>query len=81
VAVAAEMHNHLGRPDLVITHRGKVWILEIKVAYKKQSAVTKAREAYLQIIEKQYAKPYPNAVCIGLGIDDAKRQIKSVKFE
>ena len=33
-------------------------------------------EAYRQIIEKQYAKPFPGAICLGLGIDDAERQIQ-----
>jgi len=79
VVVAAEIHTNSGRPDLVISCRGNVWVIEIKVAYEGQSAEQKAEEAYRQIIEKNYAQPYPNAVCIGLGIDDMVRQItKSV---
>jgi len=31
-----------------------------------------------QIIEKDYAKPYPNAICIGIAIDDTKREIAEV---
>jgi hypothetical protein len=82
VVVEAELHTHMGRPDLVISFNGgNIWIVEIKVAYKKQSAKRKAEEAYRQIIEKQYAAPYPDAVCIGLGIDDAQRQIKAIVSE
>jgi len=66
---------------LVISHNGNVWVVEIKVACKKQSAKKKAAEAYQQIIDKQYAQPYPNAKCIGLGIDDSKRQITAMQTE
>jgi hypothetical protein len=40
----------------------------------------KAEEAYRQIIEKNYAKPYPEALCFGLGIDDGVRQITASRF-
>jgi hypothetical protein len=69
------MHTNKGRPDLVISYRGNVWVIEIKVAYEGESAEEKAEEAYRQIIEKNYATPYPNAVFLGLGIDDTARQI------
>ena len=75
VVIQAEMHNHLGRPDLVITYKGKIWVIEIKVAFEGQSAASKADEGMKQIIKQQYAKPYPNALCISLGIDDSQRQI------
>jgi len=81
VVVEAELHTHLGRPDLVISHNGCVWVIEIKVAYEKQCATQKAEEAYKQIIEKQYAKPYQKAVCIGLGIDDSLRQITALRVD
>ena len=77
VVVAAEMHTNKGRPDLVISHRGNVWVIELKVAHEGESATQKAEEAYRQIIEKKYATPYPGAVCIGLGIDDTTRQISA----
>jgi len=59
------MHTNLGRADLVI-------------AYEGESPKKKAEEAYRQIIDKNYAKPYPDAVCIGLAIDDSLRQITDV---
>ena len=80
VVVAAEMHTNKGRPDLVISYRGNIWVIEIKIAEEGESVEKKAEEAYRQIIEKNYATPYPNAFCIGLAIDDTQRQItKSVE--
>ena len=79
VVVDAELHTHLGRPDLVITHLGITWVIEIKVAYEGENAENKAEKAYRQIIEKSYAKPYPHALCLGLGIDDQQRQITHIK--
>ena len=75
VVVAAEMHSNKGRPDLVIAHRGSVWVIEIKVAHEGESATEKAEEAFRQISEQHYAAPYPGAICLGLGIDDTVRQI------
>ena len=75
LVVAAEMHSNLGRADLVISHKGKTWVIEIKVAYEGDNTVEKAKEALKQIVAKNYAKPYPGAVCIGLAIDNALRQI------
>jgi len=75
VVVSAEMHTHRGRPDLVVSYRGHVWVIEIKVAFEGESAEEKAEEAFRQIAAKNYAAQYPNAVCIGLGIDDVERQI------
>jgi len=75
------MHTNLGRADLVVSHKGKTWVIEIKVAYEGESPEKKAEEAFRQIIDKNYAKPYPDAVCIGLAIDDSLRQITDVKVE
>ena len=75
VVVSAEIHTNNGRPDLVISYRDNVWVIEIKVAHEGENAKQKAEEAYCQIIDKNYATPYPGAVCLGLGIDDTARQI------
>ena len=80
VAAVAEMHTHLGRADLVVSHKGKTWVIEIKVAYKGESPAQKAQEALCQIIENQYAKPYPHALCIGMAIDDSLRQVTAHTF-
>jgi hypothetical protein len=80
IVVAAEMHTNRGRADLVVSHRGNLWVIELKVAYDGESAETKAEEAYRQIIDRQYAAPYPGAVCLGLAIDDTLRQITASRF-
>jgi hypothetical protein len=56
-------------------------VIEIKVAYEGKSAEDKAKEAFRQIVDKNCAKPFPNATCIGLGIDDAQRQITAYRVE
>lgn len=75
MVVIPEIHTNLGRSDLVVSHRGKTWVIEIKVAYKGQNPKQKAEEALQQIKDKNYATLYPNALCIGLSIDDLLRQI------
>ena len=75
IVVSSEMHTHRGRSDIVVSYRGHVWVIEIKVAYEGESAEDQAQEAYSQIIEKNYAQPFPDAICLGLGIEDAARQI------
>ena len=75
IVAAAEMHTSRGRPDLVITFLQRTWVIEFKVAYEGESAEKKAEEALRQIRDKGYAMPYPNAICLGLGIDNAARQI------
>jgi hypothetical protein len=81
VVIVAEMHTNLGRADLVVSHKGKTWVIEIKVAYAGESPVKKAEEAFRQIIDKNYAKPYPDAFCIGLAIDDSLKQITEIMIE
>ena len=75
VAVIAEMHTNKGRADLVVSHKGSTWVIEIKVAYAGENPAKKAEEALQQIIDKNYAEPFPDALCIGLAIDDSLRQI------
>jgi hypothetical protein len=75
IVVIPEMHTNMGRSDLVISHKGKNWVIEIKVACKGENPKKKAEEAMQQIINKNYAKQYPDAVCVGIAIDDTVRQI------
>jgi len=81
VLVFAEMHTNLGRSDIVVVYCGKTWVIELKVAYKGECPAQKAEEALQQIIDKNYATPYPDAVCMGLAIDDAVRQITDVRLK
>jgi hypothetical protein len=81
VMVFPEIHSNLGRSDLVVAHRGVIWVIEIKVAYTGDDPAKKAEEAFRQIEEKNYAKAYSHTVCIGLAIDDTARQITNWKTE
>jgi len=81
VVTVAEMHTNLGRADIVISHKGHIYILELKVAYQGEKPTAKADEALRQIIKKNYAMPYPSAKCIGMAIDDSKRQITAYTFK
>ncbi|MDR1681977.1 MAG: PD-(D/E)XK nuclease domain-containing protein [Candidatus Symbiothrix sp.] len=75
LVVQAEMHTNKGRADLVLNYKGKIFVIELKVAYEGEDVKAKAEEAYAQIFEKNYNVPYPNAICIGLVINDKERQI------
>ena len=46
---------------------------------RRRMPCQKAEEALQQIIDENYASPYPDAVCVGMAIDDTKRQITDVK--
>jgi len=74
VVTFAEVQTSLGRPDILLTHQGHIWLVELKVAANGETAKQKAEEAFRQIEEK-YAKAYPEAFCVALAIDDEKRQI------
>ena len=73
----AEMHTNKGRSDLVFSHvdNPTTWVVEIKIATKRQSAKRRALEALRQIEEKNYAAPFADVLCVGLAISDEKRQI------
>ena len=75
VVVASEMHSNKGRADLVVSHKGITWVIELKVAYEDQDAAQKAKEALQQIMDNNYAVPFPGAISLGLGIDNTARQI------
>jgi len=77
VEVNPEVHSNLGRADLVILYKDVAWVIEIKVAYrdKGDDPKKKADEALRQIEDNNYAKPFSDAICIGLAIDDLERQI------
>jgi hypothetical protein len=80
ITAIAEMHTNKGRADLVLNYKGQIWIIEIKVAYEGESPAAKAEEAIRQIFEKNYNKPYSNAICVGLAIDDSARQITEYRM-
>jgi hypothetical protein len=59
VLVSGEVQSNKGRADLV----------EVKMLPHT------AEEALRQILDNDYAKPYPNAKILGISIDGEKRQI------
>jgi uncharacterized protein YqkB len=81
IVTFAEVQSNVGRSDIVLTHKGHIWVIEIKVAFDGQSPERKAKEAIKQIKDNNYAKSYHNPFCLGVAIDDAKRQITEWKVE
>jgi hypothetical protein len=75
VVVIAEMHTNLGRPDLVVSHKGHTYVIELKVAYEPKDIPAKLAEAVRQMKLKNYLAPYPGATGLAIVIDDTKRQI------
>jgi hypothetical protein len=73
VLVSGEVQSHRGRADLVIECSNKFYVIEIKMLPHT------AEDALKQIIDNDYAKPYPNAKMLGLSIDGEKRQIAEWK--
>ncbi|MDR3001227.1 MAG: ATP-binding protein [Fibromonadaceae bacterium] len=69
VTVFGEVQTNRGRADLVIEFNDRFFVLELKMLPDT------AKQALQQIIDNGYAKPYPNAVVLGLAIDGEKRQI------
>ena len=55
IVVASEMHTNKGRADLVVSYKGNVWVIELKVVCEGESAEKKADEAFRQIINNNYA--------------------------
>ncbi len=74
VLAFGEMHTNKGRSDLLICHKGKAWVIEIKVAYNDDGKAL-AAEALEQINAKQYANPFTTAKKVGMAIDDKTRRI------
>jgi hypothetical protein len=80
IAAIAEMHTNRGRADLVLNYKGQFFIIELKVAYVGEEPAAKADEALKQIFDKNYSAPFPNAICIGMAIDDSKREITKFRM-
>ena len=75
VAALAEMHTNRGRADLVVSHNGNTFVVELKVAYKTKEVPGKLAEAVEQMTKNNYLGPYPGAKGLAMVIDDAKRRI------
>ncbi|MCL2010966.1 MAG: ATP-binding protein, partial [Synergistaceae bacterium] len=79
--VEAETHGHRGRPDIVVEFRGRVWVMELKMAKDGMDAGKLAEEAISQIVEKGYAAPFAEATLLGLVIDDERRSIEEYRVQ
>jgi len=66
--------------EITNTHPEFAWLvntLETALSCSLWHPMISANAGYMyrQIVDKNYAAPYPNAICIGIGIDDRARQI------
>ncbi|MDR1874903.1 MAG: ATP-binding protein [Synergistaceae bacterium] len=73
--VEAEPHTSGGRADMRIKFKGRVWIIELKVARGEAGAKKSADEAMEQISSKGYAERYEGAILLSCAIDDERRAI------
>jgi hypothetical protein len=80
VKVLSELHNNKGRSDLVLELAGKHYVIELKVVEKSSEAQNAAHRAITQIIEKDYARAFPNPILMGLGISEEDRNIVACDF-
>ncbi|MDR0620541.1 MAG: AAA family ATPase [Deltaproteobacteria bacterium] len=78
--VVAELHNNLGRSDLVVESKGKQYVIEIKVVPKSSQAEDASENAINQIFGKGYGSPFPNPVLVGLGISEENRNIDACVY-
>ena len=74
--VEAETHTSKGRADMTVKFKGRVWVMELKVAKKGEDAGKLADAALLQITEKGYGDRFGGAVLLGLAINDERRFIE-----
>jgi hypothetical protein len=77
--VDAETHTSKGRADLVVKFRGRVWVMELKVAQQGEDTGRLADAALLQITEKGYANRYKDAVLLGMAINNERRAIEEYR--
>ncbi|GHV53520.1 ATPase AAA [Synergistales bacterium] len=75
VKVEGEVHTHRGRADMVVTHKGRVWVFELKISREGDDAAELADAALKQIKDLGYADRYDGVKLIGMAIDDAKRGV------
>jgi hypothetical protein len=80
VDVVPESHGSMGSRDIVIRHKGIVWVIELKIKKtQKETERTLLENAIKQINTNRYAKAYVNPVCLAIVIDNKTRTITSWK--
>ena len=83
IPTVAENHSYKGRSDVEIAYRGRVYIIELKVADGAQECENAADEAIAQIKSKGYADKHDPMVTtlIGIAVDKSARQIGAHRIE
>ena len=78
----AENHSYKGRSDVEVEYRGKVYIIELKIAEGNDSCERAADEAIEQIRARGYADKYDPATVtlIGLAVDKSERQVRAFRI-
>jgi hypothetical protein len=77
IDVSPERHSNLGRSDLVIKDKNKVYVLELKVVEKAKDAEASAEAAMSQIIDKNYAELFDDPIILALALSEEKRNISA----
>jgi hypothetical protein len=79
IEVVAEMRTDLGRANMVVSHQGNTFVIELKVAYRPKDVPAKLAEALDRLTRQNYLAPYPGATGLAIVIDDKKQKVTSYK--
>ena len=72
----AESRLGIGRSDLVFSHNGRYWVIELKIS--KNTVLddrVKATEALNQILDRDYAGSFVNPILLGLAVNKRKKKV------
>lgn len=83
IPTCAENHSYKGRSDIEIEYRGRVYIIEMKIATGADACEAAADVAIAQIKTKGYADKHDPAITtlIGIAVDKDKRQVGAHRIE
>ena len=76
LSAQGESHGAVGKSDLVVSHKGRDWVIELKIS--KNTVVddrAKAAEALRKILNKDYAGSFVNPILLGLAVNQPKRKV------
>jgi hypothetical protein len=81
IRAQAEVHNNLGRMDIVAQCEDKTVVIEVKYAADASKARKEAEEGMRQMRERQYGNAYTAPLLLTIAIDESKRQIGAHLYE
>lgn len=81
IRAQAEVHNNLGRMDIVAQCEDKTVVIEVKYAADAGKARKEAEEGMRQMRERQYGNAYAAPLLLTIAIDESKRQIGAHLYE